>query len=134
MNLTQAEYKKTIKEEKPKCWDIYMANVPKLEGDARHVQYGYRPVLIISNNRGNSTAPTVNVFTFTSKGNKRNLPVHVEIDGFGLPVKSTLICECPRTIGRNDLCEKIGHVDDYITRLKIQHAVMIQFGVLSSLQ
>ena len=55
--------------------DIYHADLNPVFGSE---QGGYRPVLVIQNNRGNTHSPTVIVATITSKP-KTKLPTHVPI-------------------------------------------------------
>lgn len=131
-NTTQAEERaKTNK--MPQTWDIYFADIPKRVGDTSYIYYGKRPILVSSNNQGNRTSPTINAYPFTSKLNKRNLPVHVNVEGFGLRCESTLACEQPMTLTKKDLLYKMGRIDDYITMLRIQHAIHVQNGLLAAI-
>jgi len=121
------------KRHNPKCWDIYKANIPKRDGDQSSVYFGVRPVLIISNDTGNSSSPTINVYPFTSKLNKRNLPVHVQMEGFGLNKPSTLSCEQITTLSQDDLMYKMGSIDNYAVRLKVGKAARIQNPIFATI-
>ena len=129
VNTIQVDRKK----HKPKCWDIYQANIPERKGAQSSVYYGVRPVLIISNDTGNSSSPTINVYPFTTKLNKRNLPVHVQMEGFGLTRLSTLSCEQITTLSQQDLMYKMGSIDNYAVRLKVGKAARIQNPIFATI-
>lgn len=115
----------------PRCFDIWMCNMANSEGS---VQGGYRPALVLSNDRNNTYSPTVNVIPITSKMNKRNLPIHVEIwnhSRFGLKTPSTLMVEQIRIIPIESLDKYIGHIDDKAILKKIKKAMAIQFPILA---
>ena len=115
----------------PRCFDIWMCNMANSEGS---VQGGYRPALVLSNDRNNTYSPTVNVIPITSKMNKRNLPIHVEIwnySRFGLKTPSTLMVEQIRTIPIEALDKCIGRIDDKGLLNKIKNAMAIQFPILA---
>jgi mRNA interferase MazF len=115
----------------PHCFDIWMCDLVSSEGS---VQGGYRPALVLSNDRNNTYSPTVNIIPITSKMNKRNLPIHVEIwnhSRFGLKTPSTLLVEQIRTIPIESLDKRIGHIDDKGLLNKIKRAMSIQFPVLA---
>ena len=57
--------------------DIYHANLNPVKGSE---QGGYRPVLVIQNNRGNEYSPTVIVAAITSRP-KHRLSTHVPLTG-----------------------------------------------------
>ena len=62
-----------MNERKIQRGDIFHANLNPVVGSE---QGGYRPVLIIQNNRGNQYSPTVIVASITSKP-KHKMPTHV---------------------------------------------------------
>lgn len=61
--------------------EIYLAKFGKRvkteDGKDTSVQYGFRPVLIDQNNKGNASSTTVIVAPMTSKLDKPSLPTHV---------------------------------------------------------
>lgn len=113
----------------PRCCEIWTCQL----GDRGNgVQSGYRPVLILSNDRNNLFAPTVNVAPLTSKMNKRRIPVHVELWNyalFGLRTPSTILIEQTTTVSMSDLDYKIGKITDNPTLSMIREAIGIQFPV-----
>lgn len=108
--------------------DIYFADLSPVVGSE---QGGLRPVLIIQNDIGNKYSPTVIVAAITSQINKSKLPTHVEIGalGHGLNKDSVVLLEQIRTIDKQRLKEKIGHIDDEILE-KVNEAITISFGMI----
>lgn len=71
-------------------------------------QGGYRPVLVIQNNRGNKYSPTVIVAAITSRL-KTKLPTHVLLRNIkGLDKNSVVLLEQVRTIDKKRLDNYIG--------------------------
>lgn len=115
---------------KPLCGEIWMCDLGRNENS---VQSGYRPVFVISNNANNRHSPTINVFPLTTKMNKRNLPVHVELwdyEKYGLSTPSTILVEQPLTIPATNFIKKAGAIKDAETLEKICRAMGIQFPIL----
>ena len=114
----------------PKCGELWMCDLPRVGGS---VQYGIRPVFILSNDKNNCYAPTVNVLPITSKLNKRCLPVHVDIldyKKYGLDVPSTIMAEQLLTVPAYNLKYKMGDADVSLL-CKIGRALSIQMPVIS---
>ena len=112
----------------PHCCDIWMCRLEGVPGSS--IQSGYRPVLVISNDLNNTHSTLVNVMPITSKGNKRNLPVHVDLENYadyGLSVPSTVLREQVTVLPADRLERCVGNVFDGATRLKIKRAIEIQF-------
>jgi len=84
--------------------EVYYANLP--EKDNSHIQGGYRPIVIWSNDKNNMNSPTYNYYAITSK-DKKNLPVHIKINPYFLEEESIVICEQPRTDDEKDLLSYI---------------------------
>ena len=61
---------------RPRRGEIWMCHLNSKDGS---VQNGYRPVLILSNNKNNTYSTTLNVVPITSKMNKRKLLIHIEL-------------------------------------------------------
>ena len=105
--------------------DIFYA---KLNGIGS-VQCNVRPVMILSNNLNNKYAPTLQVCPLTSKI-KNNLPIHFNLEGFGLNKKSTFLAEQLTIIDKTQLVsDKIGTVDE-ITLKRAEKAISIQLSMI----
>ena len=108
----------------------------RLERKGGSVQGGYRPVLVVSNNKNNTYSPTLNIIPLTSKMHKRKLPVHVELwsyEQYGLKAPSILLIEQITTIQAEELEQYIGKVSDCETLKSIWRAIIIQFPILEML-
>ena len=116
----------------PRCYEIWMCD---LGNNGAGVQSGCRPVLVLSNDRNNLFAPTVNVAPLTTKMNKRGLPVHVELwdyRSYGLLAPSTILIEQLTTVHVETLQRKIGRIDDKETLDSIYFAVSIQLPIIQT--
>jgi len=123
-------YSTTNYTSRPKCGEIWMCRLP---GNENSVQGGYRPVFILSNNKNNTYSPTLNVIPLTTKMNKRQLPIHVELKDYtmyGLRAPSTLLVEQITTISIEFLDRRIGTISDRITLRSIWKAISIQFPIM----
>ena len=88
--------------------ELYQANLDPVTGSE---QGGTRPVLIVSRNALNASAPIVIVVPLTRRQNKTRLyPTHVEVRGGegGLSKDSVVLCEQIRVISKERLGKKIG--------------------------
>lgn len=111
--------------ETPKRMEIYYADLIKTEGS---VQYGRRPVLIVSNNIANLSSQTVIVVPFTTQQN--DLPTHVAVDITGEQgPMSYLKCEQITTISINQLDTKLGIIEDPNVIRKVNRALIIAMGL-----
>lgn len=105
--------------------NIYYANLDPVVGSE---QGGNRPVVVVSNNIGNSHSPTIMVAPITSSDNNKNdLPTHVEIKE-KLKNDSIILTEQIRSIDKTRLKEVKGRVNRK-TELKIDEALIIAFGI-----
>lgn len=123
-------YNKSQHNELPKCGEIWMCQLSTKE---ESVQYGYRPVFILSNNKNNTYAPTVNIIPITTKMNKRNLPIHVvlsDYERYGLKKPSTMLVEQITTVPAMYLDKCIGKIEDADTLKDIWSAISIQFPIV----
>lgn len=105
--------------------DVFYANLPICGS----VQGGVRPVVIISNDMNNRFSPTVQIIPLTSKGKKKNLPVHVCI-GAGenvLGKESQALVEQLTTVDKSVLMNKKGSLPKAVIHA-IETAIRIQFG------
>lgn len=107
--------------------DIYYADLSPVVGSE---QGGVRPVLIVQNDVGNKHSPTVIAAAITSKMGKTKLPTHIDIyaDRVGLQKDSVVLLEQVRTIDKQRLGEKMGHLDDD-TMNAVNAAIGISLGL-----
>lgn len=108
-----------------KRMDIYMADLPAVGGS---VQYGYRPVVVVQNNVGNVSSPTVIVVPLTTKP-KKPMPTHVKLKSCeAVQSNTTALCEQIMTISTDRLVKKLGNIDDLTTIGRINLALFISLG------
>ena len=102
------------------------------------VQEGCRPVLIISNDKGNEHADTVTVIPLTSKIKKPWLPSHIVLTPEVIVLSDTyeklffeamLLIEQIVTIDKKAMLTRVGAVSDSVTKQKISKAIRAQLGV-----
>lgn len=106
--------------------DIFYAELNPVIGSE---QGGTRPVLVISNDRGNRHSPTVIVAAITSRESKKSLPIHFSLNGVaGLPANSILLCEQLRTIDKARLKERLTQLDS-LNMEAIIKPLLISIGV-----
>ncbi|MBE6669938.1 MAG: type II toxin-antitoxin system PemK/MazF family toxin [Ruminococcaceae bacterium] len=107
--------------------DIYYADLSPVVGSE---QGGLRPVLIIQNDVGNKYSPTVIAAAITSRMEKAKLPTHIDLyaDKVGLSKDSVVLLEQVRTIDKQRLKEKMGHLDDE-SMSEINNAIAVSFGL-----
>ena len=111
---------------KPCRFEIYKAALPKIGGS---VCCGFRPVLVVQNEKGNNNSDTVIVAAITGK-QKPWLPTHVEIGrGEGLDRVSTIMCEQIRTLPDYMLVKRIGAVSDSDKVRDINYALARSLGL-----
>ena len=108
-------------------YDIWLADIPAPEGS--HIQYGRRPVVIISNNLANAHSPVVTVIPLTSRLNKHQLPTHVYLTGQGLDRASIALCEQVMALDKTHLLRRMGIVHKAYDRMALRHALSIQLGM-----
>lgn len=114
-----------MRERKIKRGDIYHANLNPVMGSE---QGGFRPVLIIQNNRGNQYSSTVIVASITSRP-KHKMPTHVALREIqGLEKDSVVLLEQIRTIDKGRLDGYIGTLDEQ-QMLRIDKALRVSIGI-----
>lgn len=104
---------------------IFMANMPMIQNGS--VQDGYRPVIVVQNNKGNAFSPTVQVIPLTTR-KKKELPMHTKVKGYGLERDSVALIEQIQTISKKNLHRYIGCADGE-TMKKIDNCLAIQLGL-----
>lgn len=87
--------------------EIYYADLSPVIGSE---QGGYRPIVVLQNNKGNKYSTTVIVAPISSKITKNTLPTHVIIETDFLEKKSVVLLEQIRTIDKKRIDEKIGEL------------------------
>jgi len=106
--------------------DIFWMELPRHVGS--RIIHGLRPVIVVSNDVANHYSSIVCVVPVT-KQNKKALPTHVLIDGYGLPGASTVLIEQVLTVDKEKLLEKIGTIAKTVKMLEIERGIRIQLGV-----
>ena len=107
--------------------DIYYADLSPVVGSE---QGGLRPVLIVQNDVGNRYSPTVIAAAITSRLGKTKLPTHIDVPSLtsGLSKDSVILLEQIRTIDKQRLKEKMGHLDE-ATMHHVNDAIQVSFGL-----
>lgn len=92
-----------------KSGDIFIVDFGASENN---VQSGYRPAIIVSNNKGNLNSPNVIVIPVTSKIKKMNMPTHIFLKKSqnGLKSDSVALCENLLTVSKKQLIKKVGEL------------------------
>lgn len=112
-----------MEERKINRGDIYHADLSPIFGSE---QGGYRPVLVIQNNRGNQYSPTVIIAAITSKP-KTKLPTHVPLKPMeGLEKDSVVLLEQIRTLDKKRL-------DNYVGQLGLEQMLKVDEALCSSI-
>ena len=107
--------------------DIYYANLNPVLGSE---QGGLRPVLILQNDIGNTYSPTTIIAAITSRIKRAKLPTHIELKSnrYQLEKDSVILLEQLRTIDKQRLKERIGHLDEEIMA-KVNTALEISLSL-----
>ena len=107
--------------------DIFYAELNPVVGSE---QGGIRPVLIISNDIGNSHSPTVIIAAITGRTQtKAKLPTHTEVkDVEGLDRDSIILLEQIRTIDKQRLKNHMGTMPNNIMA-RVDKALAISFAM-----
>lgn len=108
--------------------DIYFARLNPIVGSEQGGKH--RPVLIISNNKGNRYSTTVIVAAITGmEHDKANLPTHVMVKGYEFLEKDSIILlEQIRTLDKQRLQEYIGTFDRRLM-LSVDEALAVSIGI-----
>lgn len=116
-------------ERKIKRGDIYYANLNPVVGSE---QGGRRPVLIVSNDIGNTHSPTVIILPITSRvQTKAKLPTHTEVNNVeGLDKNSLILAEQIRTIDKRRLEGYVGRLPESMIT-KLNHALAVSIDLKS---
>ena len=101
--------------------EVYYADLSPVVGSE---QGGYRPVLVVQNDKGNKYSTTVIVAPVSSRMTKNALPTHVYLELEGLSKKSIVLLEQLRTIDKKRLKDKVCHLDSEMLE-KVNRAICI---------
>jgi mRNA interferase MazF len=105
--------------------EMYFADLSPTVGSE---QDGYRPVLVLQNDRGNKHSPTTVVAAITGKPKKR-LPTHYMLPALkGLAIPSVVLCEQIRTIDKSRITSYIGTLDE-ITMMRVDRCLSVSMGM-----
>jgi mRNA interferase MazF len=92
-------------------------------------QSGYRPVLVVQNDRGNRNSPTTVVAAITGKPKKTKLPTHYMLPALrGLSVPSVVLLEQIHTIDKRRLQTYLGTLDEFVM-MRIDRALAVSLGI-----
>lgn len=105
--------------------EIYYAELNPVRGSE---QGGYRPVLVVQNDTGNTFSPTTIVAAITSSRTKTKLPTHVTVSPNCLEKESIVLLEQIRTVDRCRLSEYIGQLSG-ADMDKVDRAIEVSFGL-----
>ncbi len=105
--------------------EIYYADLSPVVGSE---QGGYRPVLILQNNKGNKYSTTVIIAPISSKMTKNDLPTHVIIETQFLDKKSVILLEQIRTIDKKRIDERLGTLSDSLME-KVDQAIKTSLDI-----
>lgn len=120
----------------PQRGDIWFADLGSHPYSS--VQAGCRPVIVISNNIGNSHADTVNVLPMTRHLKKPDLPCHTELNPDRITDKhqmldiSMILAEQITTIGKYALRNYVGKIEDSSVLDRINTAIAVQLGITTA--
>ena len=116
-----------MEQKKVKQFEIYLYDHKQASGS---VQSGKRPVIVIQDNRFNSSGTTTIVAAITGRIKKEYLPSHVYIgQDYGLDIPSMVMLEQLYTVNQEDLVKFIGLVADERICKHILNAVKKTLGV-----
>ena len=113
-----------IKTIEVKRGDVFYADLKGIESWCGSEQTGYRPVLIIQNNKANEYAHTTIIAIITSKI-KNYIPTHVKLPMKILPRQSIVCMEQIKTIDKSRLGNYVGNIFEFDSQIekKINKAI-----------
>lgn len=107
--------------------DIFMARLDEdIEGS---LQSGFRPVLIVSNDKANCYSPVINIIPITSKLGKKKLPTHVLLKECGLVQQSIILAEQITSINKSRLIRYMGNIRETPYEERVKKAIGIQLNL-----
>lgn len=113
--------------EKVKYGEIYLYDFGNHNGS---VQNGFRPSVIVQDNRFNENSPTTIIAAVTSVTKKQYLPSHVVLgERFGLTKPSMVLLEQIACVNQDELGDYIGVIDDAAIKKAIRCGLKKTFGL-----
>ena len=116
--------------------DIFFADLGTHSGTS--VQSGYRPVLVISNNKGNAHSETITVMPMTGSFKRTDLPCHTALKPEQIKdrqcsfSKTTILAEQITTIPKSALKSYVGKVDATDVMGCIEHSLFVHLGLAAA--
>lgn len=113
--------------------DVFFADLGYHNGTS--VQSGCRPVLVISNDRGNYHSDTINVIPMTGCFKRPDLPCHTvlypaQIKNRHRPFSTaTVLSEQITTISKSALRGYVGRIEDQNVLSDIEHTLLFHLGL-----
>lgn len=99
---------------------IYWGEIPRT---GEHIQDGYRPLLVVSNDKCNTYSPVIHVVPITRR-KKKPMPTHVFVPYFG-----TAMCEMVMPVSKSILESKMAeHLSSEIMQ-EIDRALKVQLDI-----
>ena len=113
--------------------DVFFAELGYHEGTS--IQNGCRPVLVVSNNRGNYHSNTISIIPLTGCFKRPDLPCHILL--YPEEIKNrhrrfsvaTVLTEQVTTISKSDLRGYVGRIEDSTVLGKIEYALSMHLGL-----
>lgn len=101
---------------------VYLKNSAYLEAIG-HIQGGYRPMLVVSNDIGNKHSKLVICVPLTTNKTRLDFPTHVLINE-----NSVALCEQIFTINQSAIDRKVGHANGKEMQ-QLNKCLMVSLGV-----
>ena len=115
-----------MKETSVKRFEIYNYNFGENTGS---IQSGYRPVLVVQDDRMNENSPTTIIAAITTAAKKTYLPSHVLLGPeYGLAKPSMVMMEQLRVVNQDELTRYVGAVTDEQTPRRLANAAKKALG------
>ncbi len=110
-------------------YDIMLVDIPEQENS--HVQHGFRPAVVVSNNKANLYSPIVSVVPLTTNLQKSSLPTHVLLTGGDVEKDSLALCEHVMPLDKRCLVRKVGVLHSAAQKTAINRALSVQLGLVA---
>lgn len=107
-------------------WLVENQNSPKTKRD--HIQRKTRPMLIVSNNRNNYYAPTLNMIPLTSARNSIKGQYQLQYYWENSEYPQTVLCEQITTVNKTDCIKYLYSIEPEIMN-EIKIAMKIQLNI-----
>lgn len=107
--------------------DVALVNLEKRNGS---IQWGQRPVLVISNNKNNQFSSIISVIPLTTSAFKKRLPTHVSITRANSDIEkdSIALCEQILLINKDDIIKPLFTLSDELMG-EINNGLAIQLDL-----